>query len=134
MEQGTAPSFELPPEAVPSPENEQGREQANEAPPARLEQAAKQPKQPALPPIPDDLPSVNQPVIAAPPQDLAAAEHHPALPDSDRMPPAYLHEAKGIEASTADDPHQRVVGMSQLGEKYKKGRFNWQPKTDQEAA
>jgi len=130
------PNFELPPQPA-SPENEQRREQAAEAPVARPESAGKQAKAPALPAIPDDIPAADQPVIAVPPQDLAApvpVDPHAAAADSDRIEQEWVDKAKAIIARTHDDPYLQKDQMSRIKAEYIQKRFNKTIKTDEAPA
>jgi hypothetical protein len=100
-------SFELPPEAQPSPEvGQQGQEQTVEAPPARPEQVGKQAPQPVLPAVPQDIPAVDQPVIAVPPDDLAAAAptSFAQAKDSDRIESQYIQKRFGKQIKTDEAP------------------------------
>ncbi|HVS79249.1 MAG TPA: hypothetical protein VHD84_03115 [Candidatus Saccharimonadales bacterium] len=132
-------NFELPPQGPPTPESgERRQEQAAEAPPARQEQAGKQAPQPALPAIPQDIPAVDQPVIAAPPQDDTAAittpDPHQSAKDSDRIEPAWVHKAKAVIAKTQDDPYTQKNEMSRIKAEYIQKRFNKNIKTDEAPA
>lgn len=133
---GAGPNFELPAQPQ-APESESRQEQTAEAPPARPEQAGKQPKQPALPAVPDDIPTVDQPVIAAPPQDLTAAG--PADPkaiaaDTERIEREWVDKVKNIIAHTQDDPHLQKEQMSKVKAEYIQKRFNKTIKTDEAKA
>ena len=132
MEQGGAPNFELPQPAAPEAETRQ--EQAVEAPPARPEQAGKQAKAPALPKVPDDIPAVDKPVVAAPPQDVKPSGPHATAADTERIEPVWVNKVKDIETHTVDDPHKRSVEMNKVKTEYKLQRFNKQAKTDEAAA
>jgi hypothetical protein len=134
---GEAPAnFELPPQP-PSPEGEQGRERSAEAPAARPEKAGNQTQQPALPTIPDDIPVADQPVIAAPPQDLAAplpADHQSDAQHGDRIEPQWVDKAKSIINQTAQDPFLQKDQMSRIKAEYIQKRFNKTIKTDETAS
>lgn len=134
---GGAPiNFELPAQP-PSPEDEVGQEQTAEAPPARPEQAGKQTKQPALPVIPDDIPTVDQPVIAAPPQDVTKpvpTDPKSIADDAERIEREWVDKVKNIIAQTQDDPHLQKEQMSKVKAEYIQKRFNKTIKTDEAAA
>jgi hypothetical protein len=126
-------NFELPPRP-PSPEDEPGQEQTVEAPAARPETAGKQAKQPALPVIPDDVPAVDQPVIAAPPQDVATpvpTDPKAIAEDTERIEREWVDKVKHIIAGTQDDPFQQKDQMSRVKAEYIQKRFNKTIKTDE---
>jgi hypothetical protein len=128
-------SFELPTPST--PEDETRQEQAVEAPPAQPEQVGKQAKQPALPKVPDDIPAVDKPLVAAPPQDVkrsVPSDPHVSAGDSERIEPIWVNKVKDIELHTVDDPHTRTVEMSKVKAEYKLKRFNKQVKSDEAAA
>jgi hypothetical protein len=128
------PSFEL--NLPPSPEGEQRQEQAAEAPAARPETAGKQAPAPALPVIPDDIPAVDQPLIAVPPQDLAApaaVDSKASAQDSDRIEKEWVDKTKSIIVHTKDDPFTQKVQMSRIKAEYIQKRFNKTIKTDEAA-
>jgi hypothetical protein len=130
-------SFELPAQPERSPETENQQEQIAEAPPARQEQVGKQPKQPALPVVPDDIPAADQPVIAAPPQDIAApvpVDPKAVAGDSDHIEREWVDKVKNIVAQTRDDPHLQKEQMSRVKAEYIQKRFNKTIKTDEAAA
>jgi hypothetical protein len=132
---GETPNFEL--NLPPPPEGEQRQEQSIEAPPARQEQAGKQPKQPALPAVPDDIPAAGQPVIAAPPQDVAAPPHggsHAGAADTDHIEHEWVDKVKNVVARTQDDPHLQKEQMSRIKAEYIQKRFNKTIKTDEAKA
>lgn len=127
------PNFEL--NLPPSPEGGQRQERAAEAPAPRPETAGKQ--APALPVIPDDIPAVDQPVIAAPPQDLAApviADPKAAAQDGDRIEKEWVDKAKAVIAHTQDDPFRQKDQMSRVKAEYIQKRFNKTIKTDEAPA
>lgn len=132
---GEAPAnFELPPQPS-SSEGEAKQEQAVESPAARPETSGNRPPAPALPAVPDDIPAADQPVIAAPPQDLAAASpgnSHAQNPD--HIEREWVDKVKGVVASTRDDPYLQKDQMSKVKAEYIKKRFNKQIKTDEAAA
>jgi hypothetical protein len=135
-QQAGGPNFELPPEQL-NPEHEQRQEQAVEAPPARQEQAGKRPKQPALPAIPDDIPAADQPVIAAPPQDVAPPvpmDPKAAAADTDNIEREWVDKVKNVVARTQEDPHLQKEQMSRVKAEYIQKRFNKTIKTDEAAA
>jgi hypothetical protein len=131
---GEQSNFEAP-QPPQSPETEQDQEQAAEAPPARPEAAGQQAKQPALPAIPDDIPPVEEPVIAAPPQDLTAVSSspHSGAADSDRIEPVWIDKIKQTAARTRDDPYIQSNEMSKIKAEYKLKRFDKPIKTDEAA-
>lgn len=129
-------NFELPPRASP-PEGEQGRDRAAETPAAAPETAGQQAKQPVLPAIPDDIPVADQPVIAAPPQDLAApgpTDPRAAAQDGDRIEKEWVDKAKAVIARTQDDPFLQKDQMSRIKAEYIQKRFNKTIKTDEAKA
>lgn len=129
-------NFELPPQP-PSPEGERQQEQAAEVPPARPEQAGKQPPQPVLPAIPQDIPAVEQPVIAAPPQDVTVPvplDPKDLASDTDRIEREWVDKVKNVIASTQDDPYAQKDEMSKVKADYIQKRFNKTIKTDEAAA
>jgi hypothetical protein len=131
-----SPSFEIPP--APSPEGEAQHEHAVEAPAAQPETVGKQaPKPVPLPPVPDDVPAVDQPVIAAPPADatvpMATSSHAPAS-DTDRIEPVWVNRIRDTVARTHDDPYIQSSEMSKIKAEYNLKRFNKQIKTDEAAA
>jgi hypothetical protein len=131
---GAGPNFEL--NLPPSPETEQGREQAAEAPPSRQEQVGKQPKQPALPAIPDDIPAAGQPIITAPPDITSPVPTDPksAAADNDHIEREWVDKVKNVVARTQDDPHLQKEQMSKVKAEYIQKRFNKTIKTDEAAA
>lgn len=134
--EGTSHSLELPAQP-PSPEDEAKHEQAVEAPPARPEQVGKQPKQPALPTAPDDIPTADQSVIAAPPQDVTTpipTDSKAATADTERIEREWVDKVKNIVAHTQDDPHLQKEQMSKVKAEYIQKRFNKTIKTDEAAA
>ncbi|HSW78939.1 MAG TPA: hypothetical protein VLF88_02915 [Candidatus Babeliales bacterium] len=135
MEQnrGEGPNFELPGqlalENLPD-------EQAAEAQPAHQEQVGKRPSEPALPAIPQDIPVVDEPVIAAPPQDVAApapTDPHSPASDSDHIEPTWINKVKSVAAHTHDDPFLQKSEMSKVKAEYIQKRFNKTIKTDEAA-
>ncbi len=130
------PNFELPEVQPPTPEaGEQGAEQSVEAPPARQEQVGKQAPQPVLPPVPPVMPVADQPVIAAPPDDTAAAPTaFVQAQDSDHIESVWLDKAKDVIARTQDDPYLQKHEMSRVKAEYIQKRFGKQIKTDEAAA
>jgi hypothetical protein len=127
-------NFELPPQPG-GPEAEKRQEQAIEAPAARPEQVGKQAKQPALPSVPDDIPAVDQPVIAAPPQDISShSAATPTITDSDNIGHEWVDTVKSIASQTKDDPYTQKIRMSKVKAEYIEKRFNKQIKTDEAAA
>lgn len=130
------PNFELPLQP-PSPEGEQSAEQAVEALGARPETVGKQAPAPALPAIPYDIPAVDQPVIAAPPQDVGApiqVDPQAVASDGDRIEQEWVDKAKAIIARTQDDPYLQKDQMSRIKAEYIQKRFNKTIKTDEAAA
>jgi hypothetical protein len=134
---GEAPAnFELP-EQPPSPESDQGQERSVEAPAARPETTGSRPQQPALPVIPDDIPAVDQPVIAAPPQDVATpiiTDPKAVAQDTDRIEQEWVDKAKAIISRTHSDPYLRKDQVSKMKAEYIQKRFNKTIKTDEAAA
>ena len=129
-------SFELPPEAQPSPEaGQQGQEQTVEAPLARPEQVGKQPPQPVLPAVPQDIPAVDQPVIAVPPDDITgvAPTSFAQAKDSDHIESQWVDKAKSVIAHTQEDPYMQKHEMSRVKAEYIQKRFGKQIKTDEAA-
>ena len=128
-------NFELPQPGSPETDN-QRTEKGAEAPAAAPEQAGKQPPQPVLPAIPDDIPAVDKPIIAVPPQDAAAG--HPAsdhsAQDVERIEPEWVNKAKAIISQTHDDPYMQKSEMSKVKAEYIQKRFNKQIKTDEAPA
>jgi len=136
MEAG-APSFELPPQSPTPEQGEQGQERSVEAPPARPEQVGKQAPKPALPAIPDDIPAVDEPVIAAPAQDLTVPvprDPHATAADADRIEHVWVDKVKDTVARTREDPYIQSKEMSKIKADYNSKRFNKQIKTDEAAA
>src|SRR5437868_12037648 len=133
---GEQANFEVPSGPV-SPETEQRQEQTVESPPARPEQVGKQAKQPALPAVPDDIPAVDQPVIAAPPQDITApipSDLHAVASDSERIEHIWVDKVKDTVARTREDPYIQSNEMSKIKAEYNLKRFNKQIKTDEAPA
>lgn len=133
---GEGPKFELPAQPV-SPEDEARQEPAVEAPAARPEQSGSQPKQPALPAVPDDIPTADQPVIAAPPQDVIVpvpTDPRSVADDSERIEREWVDKVKNIIAQTQDDPHLQKQEMSKVKAEYIQKRFNKTIKTDEAKA
>ena len=133
---GGAPNFELPAQPR-SPEEEHGQEQAVEAPVAAPEKSGNQPKQPALPAVPDDIPTADQPVIAAPPQDVTApipVDPKAVAADTDNIEREWVDKVKNIIAHTQEDPHLQKEQMSKIKAEYIQKRFNKTIKTDEAAA
>ena len=129
------PNFEL--NLPPSPEGGQRQERAAEAPSVRPETAGKQAPAPALPVIPDDIPAVDQPVIAVPPQDLAApviADPKTTAQDGDRIEKEWVDKAKAVIAHNQDDPYRQKDQMSRIKAEYIQKRFNKTIKTDEAPA
>lgn len=132
-------SFELPPQQPLTPEERGRQEQAAEAPPAAPERAANRPAQPVLPAIPDDIPAADQPVIAAPPQDVAAPAPVPTdfksiAQDSDRIEQEWVDKTKSVIQRTQDDPYLQKDQVSRIKAEYIQKRFNKTIKTDEAAA
>jgi hypothetical protein len=136
---GGTPNFELPreqPEAAPE-QGEARREQTVEqAPAARPERSPQAAKQPALPVVPDDIPAADNPVIAAPPDDVTdnAFDPHQAAEDTDRIEPEWVDKAKAIVSQTHDDPYAQKHEMSKIKAEYIRKRFGKTIKTDEAAA
>lgn len=133
----SSPNFEIP--KAPAPETgDPGQEQAVEAPAASAETAGKRPAAPiALPPIPDDIPSVDQPVIAIPPQDVVShttSDPQSSASDSDRIEPFWIKSVKDTVARTHDDPYIQSAQVSKIKADYNLKRFNKAVKTDDQAA
>ena len=127
-----APNFELP--QPPSPETGPQPEQAVEAPPAAAEKAGEPVKRPALPTIPDEIPAVDQPVIAAPPQDLGAPDTSAVIiSDTDRPEPIWINRVDSVVARTKDDPYKQTIEMSKVKVDYQLKRFGHKPKADEAA-
>jgi hypothetical protein len=131
-------NFELPPQpASPEAEN-QSPEKSVEAPPARQEQVGKRaPQAVPLPAVPDDIPAVDQPVIAAMPQDVSTTGYPAAghgAQDTDRIEQQWVDKAKAIVAQTRDDPYTQKNEMSKVQAEYIQKRFNKQIKTDEAPA
>ena len=133
---GEAPAnFELPQQ--PSPEGEQRQEQAVEAPAGRPESSGSKPQQPALPVIPDDIPAVDAPVIAVPPQDVATpviTDPKAVAQDTDRIEQEWVDKAKAIVGRTRSDPFMQKDQMSKIKAEYIQKRFNKTIKTDEAGA
>jgi hypothetical protein len=133
---GEGLQFELPPQPS-TPEKQQGKEHTAEVPPARPEQAGKQPPQPALPAVPDDLPVADQPAIGAPPQDVVApipTDPKSIAADTDHIEREWVDKVKSVVAHTQDDPHLQKEQMSRIKAEYIQKRFNKTIKTDEAAA
>jgi len=133
---GGAPNFELPAQP-PSPEGEQHQEQAVEAPAARPETSGNQPKQPALPAVPDDIPTAAPPVLAAPPQDTVTpipTDPKSIAQDSDHIEREWIDKVKNVIARTQDDPYLQKDQMSKVKAEYIQKRFNKTIKTDEAPA
>jgi hypothetical protein len=135
MEQnrGEGPNFELPLQSTPEHRPD---EQAAETQPAHQEQVGKRPTEPALPAIPQDIPVVDKPVIAAPPQDVAGpvpTDPHSSASDSDHIEPVWISKVKSVAAHTHDDPFMQKSQMSKLQAEYIQKRFNKTIKTDETA-
>jgi hypothetical protein len=134
---GEAPAnFELPPQP-PSPEGETKQEQSVEAPAARPETSGNRPQAPALPSVPQDIPAADQPLIAAPPQDVTvpSPDGSPKAGDNpDQIEREWIDKVKGVVASTREDPYLQKDQMSKVKAEYIKKRFNKQIKTDEAAA
>lgn len=129
-------NFELP-QQPPSPEGEQPQERSREAPASRPESSGNKPQQPALPAIPDDIPAVDQPVIAAPPQDITApvpVDPKAIAEDAERIEREWVDKAKAIINHTKDDPYLQKDQMSRIKAEYIQKRFNKTIKTDEAAA
>ncbi len=108
-----------------------------ETPAARPETSGNKPLQPALPVIPDDIPMADQPVIAAPPQDVTippADAAHNVADNPDHIEREWIDKVKNVVASTRDDPHLQKDQMSKVKAEYIRKRFNKQIKTDEAAA
>ena len=133
---GEAPAnFELPSQP-PIPEGEAKQEQSVESPAARPETSGNKPLQPALPAIPDDLPAADQPVIAAPPQDITAParEDKRAVDNPDHIEREWIDRVNNVVARTHEDPYLQKEQVSKVKAEYIKKRFNKQIKTDEAAA
>jgi len=134
---GEAPAnFELPPQPA-TPEGEQRQERAVEAPASRPESSGSRPQQPALPTIPDDIPAVDNPIIAAPPQDVTTpviTDPKAVAQDADRIEPEWVDKAKAIIGRTHSDPYLQKDQMSKIKAEYIQKRFNKTIKTDEAAA
>jgi hypothetical protein len=131
---GGNPSFEA--NLPPSQEAEPGQEKTSEAPVARPEQAGNQP-QPALPAIPDDIPAVDQPVIAVPPQDITTpipTDPNAVAADTERIEREWVDKVKNVVAKTREDPFLQKDQMSKVKAEYIQKRFNKTIKTDESAA
>ena len=128
-------NFELPPQP-PSPEaNGQPAERAAEGLPARPEQAGKQANQPALPAVPDDIPTADEPAIPGvndEPQD--SFDPHQAAQESDHIEREWVDKTKTVISQTRDDPFAQKREMSKLKADYIQKRFNKHVKTDEAAA
>jgi len=130
-------SFELPPQQPLTPEEGGQQEQAAEAPPARSEQAGQQAAQPVVPVTLDDIPATNQPIIAAPPQDIAVpvpTDPKSVAQDSDHIEQEWVDKAKAIIRRTQDDPYLQKDQMSRIKAEYIQKRFNKTIKTDEAPA
>jgi hypothetical protein len=127
--------FELPSQA-PSPEGEnQRQEKAVEAPTAPQEKAGNKPAAPALPAVPDDIPTADTPVIPAADDDAADSfDPHQQAKESDRIEPEWVDKAKAVISQTKDDPYKQKNEMSKIKADYIQKRFNKQIKTDEAAA
>lgn len=137
---GEAPAdFKLPGEQLPaqppSPEGEAKQGRTVEAPAARPETSGNRPMAPALPAVPQDIPAADQPVIAAPPQDVTApADTGISDANPDHIEHEWVNKVKNVVASTRDDPYMQKDQMSKVKAEYIKKRFNKQIKTDEAAA
>lgn len=130
-------SFELPPQQPLTPEEGGRQEQAAEAPPARPEQAGQQAAQPVVPATLDDIPTTNQPIIAAPPQDITVpvpTDPKSVAQDSDHIEQEWVDKAKAIIRRTQDDPYLQKDQMSRIKAEYIQKRFNKTIKTDEAPA
>ena len=133
---GEAPAnFELPPQP-PSPEGKAKREQSVEAPAARPETSGNRPQAPALPTIPDDIQAADQPVIAAPPQDVAvpASAAGQINDNPDHIEREWIDKVNSVVARTHEDPYLQKDQVSKVKAEYIRKRFNKQIKTDEAAA
>ncbi|HET9721694.1 MAG TPA: hypothetical protein VFP32_01540 [Candidatus Saccharimonadales bacterium] len=135
---GEGPGLELPPQPEHHLElDKNGQEQGREAAPARQEQTAKQPPQPVLPAI-QDIPAVDQPVIAVPAQDVtapvSASDPHSHAADGDHIESQWIEKAKAVIAQTQDDPFAQKSQMSKVKAEYIQKRFGKQIKTDEAPA
>src|SRR5581483_5365262 len=126
----TPANFELPPQLT-SPEDESQQERPAEAPASRPETSGNRPQAPALPAIPQDIPAADQPIIAAPPQDVGATAPADtnALQNPDRIEHEWIDKVKNVVANTRDDPHAQKAQMSKVKAQYIQKRFNKQIKT-----
>lgn len=118
------------------PELQPDNEAIAESLPARPEQAAKQPPQPALPTVPDDIPVADQPIIAASPQDTPTpipTDPKAIASDTDHIEREWVDKVKNIVARTQDDPHLQKEQMSRIKAEYIQKRFNKTIKTDEAA-
>src|SRR5579862_1189528 len=134
---GGAPNFELPRQPEKSPEAENQQERAVEAPAARPETSGSQPQQPALPAVPVDIPDADQPVVAAPAQDVAApvpTSVKSGAQDGDNIEREWVDKVKNVIARTQDDPYLQKDQMSKVKAEYIQKRFNKTIKTDEAAA
>jgi hypothetical protein len=132
---GEGPNFELPQPL--STESQPGQEKTAEAPPSRPEQVGKEPAQPVLPAVPDDIPIADQPVIGGPTQDVIApvpTDPKAIADDTDHIEREWVDKVKNIVAHTQDDPHLQKEQMSRIKAEYIQKRFNKTIKTDEAAA
>jgi hypothetical protein len=135
-QQAGGPNFELPAEPT-NPELQTGKEQAVEAPPARQERVGEPERAPALPAMPDDIPSADQPVITTPPQDApppAAVGPKAVAADTDNIEREWVDKVKDVVARTQEDPHLQKEQMSRVKAEYIQKRFNKTIKTDEARA
>lgn len=133
--EGPQVNFELPPQGQSLEGDDQNLEKGAELPVARPEQAGKQAPA-ALPPLPDDIPAADTPIIAVPHQDDTTGHPtsgHPA-DDSERIEPVWVDKAKEIIARTHSDPYLQKSEMSRVKAEYIQKRFNKQIKTDEAQA
>ncbi len=87
--------------------------------------------------IPDDIPAVDQPVIALPPQDTATpiiTDPKAVAEDADRIEQEWVDKAKAIIGRTHSDPFLRKDQVSKMKAEYIQKRFNKTIKTDEAAA
>ena len=125
-------NFELPPQPESSEGGEKRQDKGQEAARPPQERVGQQAPPPALPAIPDDIPTADAPVIAVPVNDDTAAHPIPdsSAQDSERIEPAWVNKAKEIIAQTHDDPYLQKDQMSKVKADYIMKRFNKQVKTE----
>ncbi len=129
-------NFELPPQPSSAEDEDLRQERGNEAPNAAVaEQAGKRPSDPALPAIPDDIPTAEPPSVADGSQasqgDSNSFDPHQLATETDRIEPEWVEKAKALISQTRDDPYMQKDEMSKIKADYIQKRFNKHLKTDE---